>query len=60
MKGDVPIREYHRMHISISPLLFDRLKECSIRSGYTMNTIVCTAINEFTHEMDKELKERGK
>ena len=56
----LPIREYKRMHVSINPVIFDMLKDCSQRSGYTMNTLVNTALHDYLNELDQCLKDRGK
>ena len=56
----LPIREYKRLHVSINPIIFDMLKDCSQRSVYTMNTLVNTALHDYLNDLDKCLRERGK
>lgn len=54
------IRDYHRMHIKISPIIYDLLKECADATGYTMNTLVCAGLYAYLFALEDELIKKGK
>lgn len=53
------VKKYQRIGVCVSPIIYQRLKNASKRTGYTMNCLINVGIVDYLVVLEKDLEKKG-